>query len=88
MQYSYPTKYICPSQINFDLDGQTVTNISFKGGCAGNLAALSKLLEGQSVDYIVEKLLGNHCGMKPTSCADQLAKAVKDAYEKEQAAEG
>ena len=84
MKYSYPTKYICPSQINFELDGQTVKNISFKGGCNGNLKAIAKLLDGQSVDYIEEKLLGNTCGLKPTSCADQLARAVRDAYDKGQ----
>lgn len=84
MEYSYPTKYICPSQINFELDGQTVKNISFKGGCNGNLKAIAKLLDGQSVDYIEEMLLGNTCGLKPTSCADQLARAVRDAYDKEQ----
>ena len=84
MKYSYPTRYICPSQINFELDGQTVKNISFKGGCNGNLKAIAKLLDGQSVDYIEEMLLGNTCGRKPTSCADQLARAVRDAYDKEQ----
>ena len=84
MKYSYPTKHICPSQINFELDGQTVKNISFKGGCNGNLKAIAKLLDGQSVDYIEEMLLGNTCGLIPTSCADQLARAVRDAYDKEQ----
>ena len=50
------------------------------GGCPGNLNALSKLLEGQTVEYIEEKLSGNLCGMRGTSCADQLAKAVRKAY--------
>ena len=83
MKYSYPTRYICPSQISFELDGQTVKSISFKGGCNGNLKAIAKLLDGQSVDYIEEMLLGNTCGLN-TSCADQLARAVRDAYDKEQ----
>ncbi len=83
MHYAYPTKNICPSRISFDLDGEKVTNISFKGGCDGNLKALSKLLDGQSVDYIEEMLLGNTCGRNTTSCADQLARAVRDAREKE-----
>ena len=51
------------------------------GGCPGNLSALSKLLEGQTVEYIEEKLSGNQCGMRGTSCADQLSKAVRKAYE-------
>ena len=58
-----------------------ITNIKFIGGCPGNLNALSKLLEGQTVGYIEEKLSGNLCGMRGTSCADQLSKAVRKAYE-------
>lgn len=83
MEYTYRTKNICPSQISFELDGQTVRNISFKGGCNGNLKAIAKLLDGKDVDYIEEMLLGNTCGRNSTSCADQLAIAVRDAYERD-----
>ncbi|MBQ4362225.1 MAG: TIGR03905 family TSCPD domain-containing protein [Lachnospiraceae bacterium] len=86
MTYQFMTQNICPSLITFDLDGQTVTNISFTGGCNGNLKAISKLLDGQSVDYIEEMLLGNTCGRNYTSCADQLARAVRVAWEEEQKA--
>lgn len=68
-------------EISFDINGDVVSNIKFKGGCPGNLNAISKLLDGQKVDFIEEKLLGNQCGMRGTSCADQLAKAVRKAYE-------
>lgn len=81
MKYTYRTQGVCSQQINFDIDGDIITNISFVGGCNGNLKAVSKLCEGMSVDYISEKLKGNLCGMRPTSCADQLAKAVVEAYE-------
>ncbi len=81
MEYKYKTSGTCSMEISFDIVGDKVTNIKFKGGCPGNLSALSKLLEGQSVSYIEEKLLGNQCGMRGTSCADQLAKAVRKAYE-------
>ena len=81
--YSYNTHDVCTRQIDFDLDGDKVHNITFKSGCPGNLAALSKLLEGQSVDYIDGMLRGNTCDRNPTSCADQLARAVRDAYEQE-----
>lgn len=81
MRYSYKPKGICAWQIDFDIDGNVVKNIEFKGGCNGNLKAISKLLEGQTVEYIETKLKGNTCGMKPTSCADQLAIAVRNAYE-------
>ena len=73
----------CSSKILFDLDGDKVSNIQFIGGCDGNLKAISKLLDGWTVDQITEKLAGNTCGRRPTSCADQLAKAVAKAYEEE-----
>ncbi len=80
MRYSYKTQGTCSMQINFDIDKDIVTNVEFIGGCNGNLKAISKLVDGASVSYIKEKLLGNTCGMKSTSCADQLAKAVLEAY--------
>lgn len=82
MKYTYKTKSVCAVQIEFDLEGDIVKNIKFYGGCNGNLKAISKLLEGQTVDYIETKLRGNTCGMKNTSCADQLAIAVREAYNK------
>ncbi len=66
-------------QINFDIDGEVVSNIEFLGGCNGNLKAISKLCEGMTVSQIEGKLLGNTCGYKDTSCADQFAKAVRRA---------
>ena len=66
-------------QINFDIDGEVISNIEFLGGCNGNLKAISKLCEGMTVSQIEEKLLGNTCGYKDTSCADQFAKAVRRA---------
>lgn len=78
--YEYKTNGVCASEILFDLDGDKVRNIKFIGGCNGNLKAISKLTEGMSVDEIEEKLRGNTCGMKKTSCTDQLAIAVREAY--------
>lgn len=68
-------------QIKFDIEGNVISNVEFIGGCNGNLKAISKLVDGFTIEQIEEKLLGNTCGMKPTSCADQLAKAVRAAYE-------
>ena len=67
-------------EICFDLDGNVVKNIEFTGGCNGNLKAISKLVDGWTVEQIEEKLRGNTCGRRPTSCADQLALAVREAY--------
>lgn len=83
MKYQYITKGTCAQAISFDINDGIVSNVSFLGGCNGNLKAISKLVEGSSADYIVEKLLGNTCGSKNTSCADQLAKAVIAAKEEE-----
>ena len=78
--YDYTTQYTCSRLISLDLDGDTVHNISFLGGCNGNLKAISKLLEGKTVDEIEDSLTGITCGNRPTSCGDQLAKAVRAAY--------
>lgn len=80
MHYEYKTRSTCARAIRFDIEGNTVRNIVFEGGCNGNLKAISKLLEGETVEKIVEKLRGNTCGGRPTSCADQLAIAVELAY--------
>ncbi len=82
MRYEYKTENTCSQAIRFDINGNVITNIEFVGGCDGNLKAISKLLEGAAVEEIEGKLLGNTCGRRPTSCADQLAKAVREAYNK------
>ena len=81
MQYTFKTKGTCAVQINFDINGNIISNVKFIGGCNGNLKAISKLVEGMTVQEIEEKLKGNLCNNKQTSCADQLAIAVRKAYE-------
>lgn len=85
MEHVYKTQMVCSTEIAFDLEGDVVRNIRFTGGCNGNLKALSKVLDGWTVGQIQEKLAGNTCGRRPTSCADQLAKAVLEAYQQENA---
>ncbi|MBQ7624174.1 MAG: TIGR03905 family TSCPD domain-containing protein [Clostridia bacterium] len=80
MRYTYRTQNVCSAAIDFDINGDVITDIRFTGGCNGNLKAISKLLEGKTVGEIEEKLLGNTCGGKSTSCADQLARAVRKAF--------
>lgn len=79
--YDYKTENTCSQMISPDIDGSTVHNVSFMGGCNGNLKAIPILIEGWMVEQIEEKLTGVLCGRRPTSCADQLAKAVRAAYE-------
>ena len=82
MHHTYRTHGVCSTRIDFDLDGDIVTNIVFTNGCDGNLKAISKLVDGMHVEEIVSKLKGNTCGYNSTSCADQLARAVQEAYDK------
>ena len=80
MTITYKTQGVCARSITFDKDESgKITNISFEGGCNGNLKAISKLCDGMTADEIAAKLKGNTCGMKSTSCADQLAIAVTQA---------
>ena len=80
MRYTHLTEYTCAQSISFDIEGDVIRNIEFYGGCNGNLKAIAKLVDGWTVDRIEQMLLGNTCGRRPTSCADQLAKAVRAAY--------
>ena len=80
MEITYKTHGTCARSITFTKnDDGTISNISFEGGCNGNLKAISKLCEGMKAEEIIAKLKGNLCGMKSTSCADQLARAVEQA---------
>jgi uncharacterized protein (TIGR03905 family) len=83
MRYSYKTQGTCATMIAFDYDNGIVTNVVFTGGCQGNLLAIPKLIDGWTAEQIIEKLDGNPCGRRPTSCADQLAKALKEAAQRE-----
>ena len=84
MEHVYITRGTCSREISFELDGDRVKNVRFVGGCDGNLKAVSKLVEGMPVAQLETLLRGNTCGPRPTSCADQLAIAVQQAYEQEQ----
>lgn len=79
MEYNYKTRGVCSMQISFNINDDIITDVKFYGGCDGNLKAIAKLVEGLKAEEIIEKLKGNTCGYKNTSCADQLAIAVTEA---------
>ena len=79
MHYTYKTRGTCSTQIDFELDGDIVKNVSFTNGCNGNLKAVATLVDGLTVDQIEAKLKGITCGFKSTSCGDQLANACREA---------
>lgn len=79
MKYSYSPKGVCSTQVDFELDGEIIKNVTFKGGCDGNLKAIATLIEGMPAPQVAEKLSGITCDRKKTSCTDQLSKALKEA---------
>ncbi len=81
MHYKYICKGTCSSSIDFDIEGNVITNIKFNGGCPGNTKAVAKLVDSWTVEKIEQYLKGNTCGYRPTSCADQLATGVREALE-------
>lgn len=85
--YDYLTSGTCSQMISIDLEADVIRKVEFTGGCSGNLKAIPILIEGMTVDQVEQKLTGVTCGRRPTSCADQLAKAVRRAYEAELAGE-
>jgi len=84
MEYICKTKNTCSANIKLNIEGNIIRNVEFTGGCNGNLKAIPKLIDGWTVEQIEEKCKGIKCGRRPTSCPDQLACAVREAYEAEQ----
>lgn len=79
--YQYKTKGTCSQMIYFDLVDNKVKNVQFLGGCNGNLKGIGALVEGMDIDEVIARVEGIRCGMKSTSCPDQLAKALKAVKE-------
>ena len=75
----YTPSGFCSRQIHFDIVDNKVRNVSFRGGCNGNLQGISRLIEGMDVDEAISRIEGIRCGFKQTSCPDQLAQALKKA---------
>ena len=79
MQYEYKTKGTCSQRILFEIEDGKLHNVQYVGGCNGNLKGIGSLVEGMDVNEVIARLEGTTCGFKPTSCPDQLAKALKEA---------
>ncbi|MFI3229922.1 MAG: TIGR03905 family TSCPD domain-containing protein [bacterium] len=76
---TYTPTSVCSKKINFELEEGIVKNVNFEGGCNGNLKGISALVEGLSAESVISRLKGITCGNRPTSCPDQLSKALEDA---------
>ena len=79
MDYKYKTRGTCAREISFQLEDGIIKNVSFFGGCNGNLKGIASLVEGRPAQEVIESLKGIKCGFKPTSCPDQLAMALQEA---------
>ena len=82
MKYIYTPEGVCSMQMEFDIDGNIVKSLQIIGGCPGNTVGVSKLVEGRTIDGIIEMLKGIPCGMRGTSCPDQIAEALQRYKEK------
>ena len=79
MEFTYMTKGVCSQMITFTVENNKVSNVKFFGGCNGNLKGIAGLVEGMDIDDVISRIEGTTCGMKKTSCPDQLAQALKEA---------
>ena len=79
MAYQYRPRGVCSPGITFELEDGRVKNVRFVGGCSGNTQGVSRLVEGMPAEEAVRRLSGIRCGMKATSCPDQLARAIREA---------
>ena len=77
----YKTSGVCSSAIDFDIVDNKVTNVKFIGGCSGNTQGVAALIEGMDIDEAIKRIEGIRCGFRPTSCPDQLSKALKQFKE-------
>ena len=73
---NYKTQLVCSRAIDIEIDGDTILEVKSTGGCAGNTQGVASLIKGMNINEAIERLSGIRCGFKPTSCPDQLAKAL------------
>lgn len=81
MQYTYKTKGVCSQMITFEVEDGKISNVQFFGGCNGNLKGIGALVDGMDIDEVISRIEGIRCGMKATSCPDQLAQALRAVKE-------
>jgi len=84
MKYTHRNRGTCSSTVSFEINDGIINNVSFVGGCNGNLKAIARLVEGCDAKKVADILRGNRCGPRSTSCADQLASAIDDALNSEE----
>ena len=83
MAFTYTPRGVCSRKITFDIEDGLLKNVRFQGGCQGNSQGVAALAEGMPAEEAVRRLSGIRCGLKSTSCPDQLARAVQEALEQQ-----
>lgn len=83
--YMFRPRGVCAQAIGIELNGNTIEHVEFMGGCNGNLKAISKIIQGMTIDQVASAFEGNTCGPRSTSCADQLVKGLREAYDAQNA---
>ncbi len=78
MQFTYTPKGVCSMQMIFEIDGDIIKSLEIIGGCPGNTVGVSRLVQGKKIDEVIKMLKGIPCGVRPTSCPDQVAKALEE----------
>lgn len=82
MEYRYEPKGVCSYEMIIEVEGNTIKKVTIEGGCAGNTVGVSRLVEGMKIEEAIKRLKGIPCGMKGTSCPDQLAQALEKIINK------
>lgn len=82
MEYRYKPEGVCSREMIIEMEGDIIKSVKIIGGCPGNTLAVSTMVEGNKIDEVIQKLKGIPCGVKGTSCPDQLAKALEEVKEK------
>ncbi len=77
-QFVYRPKGVCSREMRFELEGDVIRKVTIVGGCPGNLLGISRMLENKPIDEVIRAFAGVRCGVKPTSCPDQIAAALKE----------
>lgn len=78
MKYTYEPEGVCSMELDFEIEGDIIKSLKIIGGCPGNTVGVSKLVQGRKIDEVIEMLKGIPCGMRGTSCPDQVAKALEE----------
>ena len=84
MEFTYRPRGVCSQLMEIEVEGDKIKHVKVTGGCSGNLQGISRLVEGMDIEEAISRMEGIRCGFKPTSCPDQLAKALKQCLEAEE----